>query len=242
MGASLGARGQFVASGPSRLPAAIHDTTCYCRADAVSYRSIDTRELTGGRFLQGRLGNGLHDSAQRPRLGILPDTNVWRYLIDAERLEDVYRAARKAGGVLLACPAVLYEMLRVQNSELRRKLVRAISRDRWLRMMPEVFEESMELVAVLAQFRPEWLLAEPDRRSFARLRADWAGRRGVWWRARTDPDEAATTLRAVEGDHLDRARTEAYEMRTAVSELTNFDHVTLDRWTTTFPLRPPGWE
>jgi hypothetical protein len=55
--------------------------------------------------------------APRPR--VLVDTNVWRYLIDLDSLESVYRAAKRANGVILACPAVLYEMLRLKDDGFR---------------------------------------------------------------------------------------------------------------------------
>ena len=173
---------------------------------------------------------------------ILVDTNVWRYLVDLDGLETVYRAARGAPGAILACPAVLYELLRLENAPLRHRLVKAICRSRWVRMMPEAFEESEQLRAELARLRPEWLLQEPDISSYRRLYNDWNERTGVWRRARVDPMRAAQILRLVEGDHLSRGRSDTLDLRAQLSKITTFDTVTLDRWTTTFPLNPDGWD
>jgi hypothetical protein len=179
---------------------------------------------------------------QALRARILVDTNVWRYLIDLDALETVYRAAKGAHGLIFACPAVLYEMLRFEDVSLRRRLIKAICRSRWIRMMPEVFEESAELKEEIARLRPRWLLREPDRPSFRRLYNDWHGPSGVWWRARVDPTKASAILKLVEGDHIDRGRNDARELRAEIGKITTFDTVTLDRWTTTFPLKPEGWD
>jgi hypothetical protein len=178
--------------------------------------------------------------ASRPR--ILVDTNVWRYLIDLDGLETVYRAAKGAHGLILACPAVLYEMLRLEDASLRRQLIKAICRSRWLRMMPEAFEESAELKEEIVRLRPSWLLREPDRSSSRRLYNDWNGPSGVWRRARVDPTEASAILKLVEGDHIRRGRDDARELRTEIGKITTFDTVTLDGWTTIFSPKPDGWD
>jgi hypothetical protein len=176
----------------------------------------------------------------RPR--VLVDTNVWRYLIDLDALETVYRVAKSANSVILACPAVLYEMLRLEDAPLRQRLVKAICRSRWVRMMPEAFEESEDFKAEIGRLRPQWLLRDVDRSMFNRLYNDWNGPRGVWWRARVDPSLASAVLRAVEGNDLDRGRSESRELRAQIGGITTFEKVKLDRWTATLPLNPPGWD
>ncbi|WP_143876138.1 hypothetical protein [Nocardia fluminea] len=181
-------------------------------------------------------------AAEVPRPRILVDTNVWRYLIDRDGVEAINRAARDGRGKMIACPAVLYEILRLEDVELRHSLVKAICRSRWVRLMPEVFEESSELRVEIARLRSRWLLSHPDMRTFRALDNDWRGPRGVWWRARVDPAEAAAVLREVEGNFLVRSRDDAKGLRDQIGAITNFDKVTLDRWTTTFPLNPGGWD
>ena len=178
--------------------------------------------------------------ASRPQ--VLLDTNVWRYLIDLDALETVYRAAKGANGVILACPAVLYEMLRLEDAPLRQRLVKAICRSRWVRMMPEAFEESEDFKAEIGRLRPQWLLHDVDRSMFNGLYNDWKGPRGVWWRSRVDPSLASAAVRAVEGNDLDRGRSESREHRAQIGGITTFEKVKLDRWTSTFPLNPPGWD
>lgn len=176
------------------------------------------------------------------RRRVLVDTNIWRYLVNNDEVESLYHAAKGRHAVILACPAVLYEMLRLDDLPLQKRLVKAICRSRWLRMMPEAFEESMEFLAEISRLRPQWILARPDERLFTRLHSDWSGRRGVWWRARTNPTEAARVLRIVEGDLILRARDDASRLRADMRHMATFDTVNLARWTTTFPLKPPGWK
>jgi hypothetical protein len=175
-------------------------------------------------------------------LRVLVDTNVWRYVIDLQSLETINRAARDGRGQIVACPAVLYEMLRLEDDALRRRLVKAICRTRWVRSMPEAFEESADLQAEITRLRPEWILAKPDLPTFNSLYNDWHGSRGVWWRARVDPARAAAVLSASEGDRLVRSRKEAKDLRAQIGQITNFEKVPLDRWTTIFPLNPGGWD
>lgn len=179
---------------------------------------------------------------KRPWPLTLVDTNVWRYLVDSDSIEELNRAARDGCGQILACPAVLYEMLRFSDAALRRQLVKAICRSRWQRLMPETFYETAELKAEISRLHPEWLRELPDRRSYYRLYNDWNGSRGVWWRARTDPAREAAALGVVEEDHLDRGRADTLRLRSEIGDLVTFDTVTLDKWTSTFPLNPPGWD
>jgi hypothetical protein len=183
-------------------------------------------------------------SDQRTASGpeILVDTNVWSYIVDLDALETLNRAARDGYGQILACPAVLYEMLRLEDAPRRHRLIKAICRSRWSRLMPEAFEESADLQQEISRLRPHWIRSSPDLTTFHRLYNDWHGPRGVWWRARSDPSEAAAVLRIVEGDHLTHARGEAEDLRTQIAKITSFENIRLNRLTTTFPLKPEGWD
>jgi hypothetical protein len=179
-------------------------------------------------------------SEQGPR--ILLDTNVWRYIVDQHGLESLNRAARDGHGLVLACPAVLYEMLRLQDVPLRHKLIKAICRSRWVRLMPEAFEESADLQDEIFRLRPQWMRERPDLGAFRALYNDWHGPRGVWWRARTNPSQAAAVLRLVEGNRMTSVGSDAQDLRMQIGRITSFERVTLTRWTSTFPLNPPGWD
>lgn len=176
------------------------------------------------------------------RTRILVDTNIWRYLIDLDSLETVYRAAKDAHGLILACPAVLYEMLRSEDVPLRRRLVKAICRSHWVRLMPEVFEEAEEFKSEISRLRPHWLLPKPNLSEFRKFYNDWNGPRGTWWRARRDPSQFAAVLRASEGDRMIRIRDDTRELRAEIGKITTYEKVKLDTWTTTFPLKPAGWD
>ncbi|BCJ73579.1 hypothetical protein CS0771_31230 [Catellatospora sp. IY07-71] len=58
-------------------------------------------------------------------MSVLPDTNIWRYIVDADAVEAVRRAAKTAGVDVVACPAVVYECLRMSDRETRRRLAKA---------------------------------------------------------------------------------------------------------------------
>lgn len=60
--------------------------------------------------------------------------------------------------------------------------------------------------------------------------------------ARVDPSQASTVLKAVEGNELTRGRSESHELRAQMSEITTFDKVKLDRWTSTFSRKIDGWD
>ena len=52
----------------------------------------------------------------------IPDTNIWRYLVDAGAVELLRRSAQATGVEVVACPAVVYECLRVRDAALRGSL------------------------------------------------------------------------------------------------------------------------
>jgi len=56
---------------------------------------------------------------------VVADTNIWRYLVDADAVEDVRKAAKAAEVDIVACPAVLYECLRLPKPKLRDELAKA---------------------------------------------------------------------------------------------------------------------
>lgn len=146
----------------------------------------------------------------RPR--VLLDTNVWRYMVDAEAVEELRRTAQRSGVEIVAAPAVLYECLRTSDAGLRHRLVKAVTRGAWTRPLPEVFSECAAVVAEIRRLRPHWMKRAPDMKSFIKARSDWTGR-GIWHRARTDPGEAARVLSVAEGGVLDEARDELARMR-----------------------------
>jgi hypothetical protein len=174
-----------------------------------------------------------------PRM--LLDTNVWRALIDAGGIESVRMTAKRLRANVLVAPGVVYEILRTPDPELRRRQIHAVTLQSWTRLMTEVFSECEDVRAVISARRPEWLLAKPDLAAFHRLRADWAGGRGFWQRARRDPQREAGYVAALEGDVFSIARQEARDRRARMSHL-QYDSVTLKGWTSRPPRHEPGWD
>ncbi len=95
--------------------------------------------------------------------------------------------------------------------------------------MTEVFRECEDVVRLIRSRRPEWLRVPPDSASFHRLRADWAGGRGFWYRARHDTASEARRIAFLEGDRMDRARDEARQRRADMARL-RFENMPLTGW------------
>ena len=70
-------------------------------------------------------------------------------------------AARDANVDVVACPAVLYECLRVKQPKLRKARMRAITRQAWSRPMPEAFWKPRICERRLPRSRPHWLTPAP---------------------------------------------------------------------------------
>ncbi|WP_133161137.1 hypothetical protein [Microterricola pindariensis] len=172
---------------------------------------------------------------------VMLDSNVWRYLVDAEAVEDLRMVSRSAEVRIVACPAVAFEVLRMPNSALKRKLVKAITLGEWERPMPEVFHESESMRAAIHAHRPEWLIEHPDLRHWHELRADWQS--GWWRRARTDSKAESARIDQLGGDDLRRAREAAHFFRKdAIDAKRTFGSVNVDDVPVVFEAPVFGWD
>jgi hypothetical protein len=171
---------------------------------------------------------------------VLLDTNVWRQIVDADAAERLRAEVKRSGSEILIAPGVVYEMLRTSDRELRHRQLKVATLRVWTRLMPEVFTETDDIRRVIERHRPEWLRETPDLRSFHRFRADWAGGRGFWARAREDPDSEASLTRTLGEEALERAREDMKENRRLMSHL-HYDKVPLAGWTGRPPTGEPGW-
>jgi len=170
----------------------------------------------------------------------LLDTNVWRYLVDAEQVDRLMAAVKQRRARVVVAPAVVYELLRTRDAVLRRRLIRAVTLGTWDRLMTEAFEESQAIVAVIRRRRPGWLKPEPDLAAFYRLRADWKGNFGFWRRARRSPSLEGRFIRELEGDVFSRASAEARQSR-ADFEAFQFHAMKLTGWSARPRYPMPGW-
>jgi hypothetical protein len=141
---------------------------------------------------------------------ILLDSNIWRYISDADAAGALQLAVSRTRNRIVIAPSVLYEALRVQDVAVRRKLADVMTRPAWYRLMPDAYSESEELKTEIRRLRPKWMRERPDLERFKRFRSDWKKRNGGFWsRARNTPDSEHNYLRLAERDTLDLARANA---------------------------------
>jgi hypothetical protein len=157
----------------------------------------------------------------------MPDSNVWRYLVEFDAIETVRLEARRRQVDIVACPAVVFEAMRGTDANLRDRLVKAMTLGSWLRLMPEAFTEADEVRKEIERLHPEWLDPKPDRVTWQKQKADWQS--GWWLRARNDTRNEAKRINLLGADILDRARSEAGELRKqAQNHKLDFGNITFD--------------
>lgn len=173
---------------------------------------------------------------------IVPDTNIWSYLVDAGAVETVRKSAKANEVEIVACPAVVYECLRVSDGALRRRLTKTLTRTCWRRPMPEAYVEAEELRAEIERLRPEWLVRQPDLTLWSRNKRDWHG--GFWQRVRSKPDSVASHI-SILGDEqqLSRAREDAKAARQYAQNVGLTDaSLRLDTARAWYVNDIPGWD
>jgi hypothetical protein len=164
---------------------------------------------------------------------VLLDANVWRYFVDADARDSLRRTSIATKVAVAIAPAVLYEALRTPDAALRAQLVALMTQGVWHRLMPEAYDECVELLEEIRRLRPEWLASKPNDEAFRRLRYDWRReKRGFWDRARNNPEEEAARLLQLESDMLPTARAHAQETRACFGKAGwHFDSVDVRRVT-----------
>lgn len=172
---------------------------------------------------------------------VLLDTNVWSYIVESDGVETLRRVARGKRVQIVACPAVVYELLRVPDPTVRRRRAKALAREDWSRLMPEAFSEAADVRAELQRLRPRWLRKQPGLKLFHKNRADWQG--AFWWRVRRDPNAVARHIGVLGDDRLDQARLQSKRIREEARKLGH----TIDtfKWNASeavFATPTPGWD
>jgi len=173
---------------------------------------------------------------------VLFDTNIWRYLVDADAIGRVRQLCRQRKLTVALPPATAFEVARTEVPEVRRALIRAICHPEWKRLMPEGYTMSMEIVEEVRRCRPQWMLARTDKHQLMPLFRDWRSRSGFWRRLEEHPDSFADVLRDADWDILHGARAQAYGRRQEFigHKLTKSAH--LDNWLAEFPSPREGWD
>ncbi len=171
------------------------------------------------------------------------DNNVWRYLLDQKAEQALLEAAPRSRIHIIVAPSVAYESLRSPDDALRAGLLKLITHERWVRLMPEAYSESRDLLVAIKAHRPEWLRERADRRYALRLKKDWTtSPTGFWVRARRTPHEERKHLRALGSDQaLDTARAQAQERRDVLRDDAWSEKTPLDTVFATFSTQVAGW-
>lgn len=170
---------------------------------------------------------------------ILLDSNIWRYIVDADALVGVQKAVRASRNTIVVAPAVLYEAAHTADKRLRDELLAAMARVAWKRLMPEAYSEAEEFKAEVRRLRPEWLRRQPDLVRFKRIRFDWVrSRGGVWDHIRAE----AELLQRHDAEMNQRTREQADALHDqARSWSPKWRSATLAKTMAIPPSPLPGW-
>lgn len=173
---------------------------------------------------------------------VLLDTNIWRYVLDNRAQGQLLRLARDSAYHVQIAPGVLYETLRLKNAKLRDSLVRLMTNQRFHRLMPEAYSESMELLHEVERVRPEWLRTSPDVAFFNRLKKDWTRKTGGFWvRCARSPRSEANFLTQVEGRMIEGAKAEVQNARKEMMHLGWKRNPSMNKTLGGFNEPRPGW-
>jgi hypothetical protein len=176
-----------------------------------------------------------------PRPVLLPDSNVWIYLVNHGGVETLYKESKRLGVAVAACPAVGYEFLRADEPRTKKRRMQALCRTAWKRLMPEVFKEAEEARRAIDRLRPQWIDPHPSLGVWHVHKKDWES--AFWYRARTDPEEVAKRIRDLEGSRIELARAEAtFNRGQARRANVSFDNVTFDVQATPGGQTPGWWD
>jgi hypothetical protein len=190
-----------------------------------------TRKLPGKKALR----------PSRKRRALL-DTNIWRYVVDSGSQGSLLRLARDGAYDIQIAPAVVYETLRLKDTQLRSTLVRLMTNLRFDRLMPEAYSESVEILQEIKRIRPDWLRDVPDMQSFNRLKNDWSRKTGGFWvRCARSPANEADFLTRVEHEMIEGARAEVKLARQQVINSEWKRNPPMDKTLAGFHAPVPGW-
>jgi hypothetical protein len=170
------------------------------------------------------------------------DTNIWRYVVDCKAQGQLLTISRDGNYDVQIAPAVLYETLRLKDIGLRDKLVRLMVSDRFHRLMPEAYSESMEILREIARVRPDWLRERPDVKFYERLRKDWSRRTGGFWvRCERLPSSEARFLSKIYAPFMEAAQKQAHAARKEMIEIGWTKNPSMDKTLMGFTHPVPGW-
>jgi hypothetical protein len=163
-------------------------------------------------------------------------------VVDARTGGTLVRAARDGPYEIQVAPAVVYEALRFKNITLRNALVKLMTHQVFLRLMPEAYSESLEILYEVRRLQPERLSISPDTSFLKRVEADWRKKSGGFWvRARRSPSSEAGFLASLEGEMIDGAYAQAKNARREIMESDWKRNPPMDKTLASFQNPVSGW-
>lgn len=148
---------------------------------------------------------------------LLLDTNVWRYLVDTESQDYLFKIAHKSKIKITLCPIVVIETLRMSDLNLRKRIIEVQTRECWERLMPDAFLQYQDVKAEILRTHPEWELDKKNLHLFRNLRYDWIRSHGGFWSAvKNQTDRVAQQYLSKDAVMLNTVREQSREMRSQV--------------------------
>lgn len=179
----------------------------------------------------------------KPR--VLLDTNIWSYLADANEGDALLTTARRSSLEIVIAPAIADEARAISDDKARKRVLKLIGRPEWQRLMPEAYLECLELVDVIHQLRPHWIINEPNLKEYNHLRYGWIRKKGGFWdnvSKDLSPQETSETLRSDREHELAREESRQVRQRTFARKSPQVEHTPLQavHFLPESPIR--GWD
>jgi len=150
---------------------------------------------------------------------ILLDTNIWRYLVDAELGNELFQVSRQSNLKIVIAPAIVIETLRMSDASTRNKIIELQTRGCWFRLMPDAFLECEDVKREMIRVHPEWELKSKNVNLFRKLRYDWVREKGGFWeKVRKDPEKIAKFYKHQDSSVLEEVRGQLRKVRKSVLE------------------------
>ena len=123
---------------------------------------------------------------------ILLDSNVWRYLVDEDLVQKLVKIQNQSKNRLriYVSPVSVYEAYELEDSALRRRLMKALANPNWKRFMTESFTQSEQLFQQISEHHPEWLTGSNNLPTYRRLKYDWSRKTGGFWTRTFNNDQS----------------------------------------------------
>jgi hypothetical protein len=153
----------------------------------------------------------------REYMKVLLDTNIWRYIADADAIDVLIDVVSSSTVELVIVPALIFEVSNFKDINLRKKILRMMANPAWTRLMPETFLEASEIKQMIRKYRPEWLIKNPDLSELNQIKMDWESPDNGFWNRAANDIELPATDESIRGEQEhELARIESREIRNRV--------------------------